>query len=86
MKERLLAAFWHKGRKAFVPWMPLELANRIKRPPELVEIELRGLAGSGLARSQNIAGARGQTTWELTTAGKIEARAIIAAQDIVRSA
>lgn len=78
MKERLLCAFYHKGRKQFVPWTMAELCNRIKRAPDDVATELRGLNQTGLA----VVKAEG---WQLTQAGMIEARAIMAAQEMARS-
>lgn len=86
MKERLLMAFYHRGRAKFVPWLCAELSRRVKRSPDEVEIELRGLALTGMAKSKPVDGHRGTATWELTQAGMIEARAIMAAAEVVRSA
>lgn len=86
MKERLLVAFFHRGRKRFVPWLGVELAKRLNRPQDDVDAELRGLSATGMARSSNTHGRLGTSTWELTQAGMIEARAIMAAQEVVRSA
>lgn len=78
MKERLLTAFFHRGRKQFVPWTMAELCNRIKRAPDDVATELRGLNQTGLAVVKS-------EGWQLTQAGMIEARAIMAAQEMARS-
>lgn len=78
MKERLLTAFYHRGRKQFVPWTFGELCNRIKRAPDDVATELRGLNKTGLAVVKS-------EGWQLTQAGMIEARAIMAAQEMARS-
>lgn len=78
MKERLLCAFYHKGRKQYVPWTFPELCNRVNRMPDDVATELRGLQQTGLATVKSHG-------WQLTQTGMIEARAIRAAQDMVRS-
>lgn len=86
MKERLLTAFFHRGRKQFVPWLASELSRRVKRSPDDVDVELRGLDLTGMARSRATDGHSQTSTWELTQAGMIEARAIMAAAEVVRSA
>lgn len=86
MKERLMTAFYHRGRKQFVPWLASELSRRVKRDPDAVDIELRGLAATGMARSRATDGKFQTATWELTQAGMIEARAVMAAAEVVRSA
>ena len=80
MKEHILKAFWHKTRKAFLPWTTQEIARRVNAYPEIASIELRGLAGCGLVVGKRPNHASEATTWNLTEAGKIEARAILAAE------
>ena len=80
MKERTLKAFWHKSRKTFVPWTVDEIARRIEAHPDLASIYLRGLAGDGLAVGLRPNHVADSSTWHLTEAGKIEARAILAAE------
>jgi hypothetical protein len=81
-----MVAFYHKGRKKFVPWLALELARKMNRDPDLVVNDLKGLAQDGLAKSNRIM--RGNTTfstWELTKAGQDEALQIIRAEEMVRA-
>lgn len=86
MKERVMVAFYHKGRKQFVPWLLAELARKMNRDPDLILIDLKGLAQDGLAKSNRIL--RSNTThctWELTKAGQDEATSILLAEEMVRS-
>lgn len=84
MKERILTAFWHKGRQAFVPWLAHEIARRVGRYEDDVQPELRGLLASGLARTKPTHLKNGGQVWELTPTGQVEARAIIAANEFAK--
>lgn len=79
MKERILKAFWHRGRKAFVPWTTQELATRAKLPHDKISVAMGSLVLSGLAVSQKTHMA-GFQTWHLTEAGKVAASNIITAE------
>lgn len=86
MKEHTLKAFYHKGRKKFVPWLAIELARKMNRDPDLVINDLKALGQDGLSKSNRIM--RGNTsysTWELTKAGEAEATSIMLAEEMVKS-
>lgn len=85
MKEQILKAFWHRGRKTFVPWLATELANRTKLDQEIVIATLKSLAYDGLAKSRKIDAHGGTNTWTLTTTGKEEAAFLLRAEEIVRA-
>jgi hypothetical protein len=83
MKERLMKAFYHKGRKAFVPWTSEELARRCSASPNSIQAMLFTLGRSGLATALPTH-AKGLYSWALTETGKLEARAILAAEDFAK--
>lgn len=79
MRERILKAFFHRTRRAFVPWTPLEIARRTKEPLHVIDAALVGLAVSGLAASIKAQNRHDHGTWHLTEAGKAIALSIITA-------
>lgn len=86
-KNDLLKSFYHRGRKTFVSWTTEEIARRVNADMFDVGQALRGLARAGLMTANNI-GVHGThiSAWKLTSAGQAKARAIMAAQEVVRSA
>lgn len=83
MKERVLKAFFHKGRKMFVPWTVDEIARRVKERPDHVSTAMIELNRNGLANSMKSHHA-GIQSWHLTEAGKAIALSIITAEDFVK--
>ena len=85
MKERVLKAFWHRTRKAFVPWTPSELARRTGLQIPAVIETLHSFYKSGLAQARTTTkGAGDESTWHLTEAGKAIALSIITAEAFAR--
>lgn len=90
MSERILKAFYHRGRRTFVCWTLEELSKRTSTAPDDLLPLLRGLA-----QKQFVRGLKGHvrdhvrgvdpTTWELTPAGKAQAAQIIHAEAMARS-
>ncbi len=86
MHPKLLKAFWHRGRKTFVPWMAFELARKLDMPQDQVVTGLRGLAAIGYAKSRKAErDAEGRSTWSLTELGKAEAENMIRAEELMRA-
>jgi DNA-binding MarR family transcriptional regulator len=85
MRNEILKAFHHKGRKKFVPWLVSELARKMKRDPDLVINALKGLAQEGMAKSAKAMRGHDRSIWELTKAGQAEATSIMLAEEMVRS-
>ena len=86
MNIKLLKAFYHRGRKTFVPWLSSELARKMNEPHDEIIIGLRHLAQIGYARARRAErDAEGRSTWSLTELGKAEAEQIIRADEIVRA-
>ena len=83
MKERVLKAFFHRGRKAFVPWTVEEIARRVKERSDKVSAVMMELNRSGLAGSMKTHQV-GIHSWHLTEAGKAIALSIITAEDFVK--
>lgn len=85
MKNRILKAFWHRGRKKFLPWTLNEIAKRSDMYPDQTLDALRGLAVAGLAQSKSTTrGKRSDATWQLTPAGQAEAANIITAEAFIK--
>lgn len=75
MTVKVLKAFWHRGRKAFVLWTLPELVRRIEQDEELVLMTLRGLRSAGLAQTVSVGkGPYFQSAWALTPKGQEAAR------------
>lgn len=79
MKERVLKAFFHRGRKAFVPWTVDEIARRVQERPDSVFSAMIELNRNGLANSMK-SHHGGIQSWHLTEAGKAIALSIITAE------
>lgn len=85
MKERVLKAFWSKGRKAWLPCTVEDICNRAGCDKFEASTELNRLAQLGLAFSDSGSKAAHKlSTWRITEVGKIEARAIIAAEEFAK--
>lgn len=85
MKEQILKAFYHKGRKAFVPWLASELATRTNQDQDAVLSALRGFAYEGFANAYKVDGHKGLSVWALTSLGKSKAKEIMRAEEIARA-
>lgn len=86
MTERVLKAFWHRGRRMAVAWTTAELERRTGLCFERLNVELRTLSRKGWATGHKANHRYDRATWELTPAGKAEAEQIIRAEAIARSA
>ena len=84
MKERILKAFWSKGRKTWLPCTVNDICKRAGCDKFKAEAELNRLAVIGLAFSDKKTQTHGITTWRITEAGKVQAKAIITAEDFVK--
>lgn len=85
MNSKILKAFFHRGRKKFVPWLAEEIARKLDMDVDDVNTGLRSLAAESLAKSRKAEGHGTRPTWELTTLGKAEAENMLRAEEIVRA-
>lgn len=85
MTERIVKAFYHTSRRACVPWTAAELVRRVGMSPDEINGALISLSRRGLARALKSSNRADPATWELTEAGKVQARAIVAAEIMMRS-
>ena len=85
MIERVLKAFWHKGRRTTVAWTSLELERRTGLDWDDLQGQLQALAQKGWARGFKPSNRADRSTWELTPAGKAQAEQIIRAEALARS-
>lgn len=85
MSEQVLKAFYHTSRRACLPWTASELARRTGMSLDEVGPILKGLAIRGLVSAAKHGQTANPTAWELTESGKVQARAIVAAEIMARS-
>ena len=83
MTERIVKAFYHRGRRLPLPWTVAELERRTGIDAEQLANALIGLSIKGIARG--VVSKRQPTTWELTGQGKIILRRIMEAEALARS-
>lgn len=86
MKERVITAFWHRGRKAYLPWMASEIARRLGVSEDEAFAAIYGLVRRGLAVGRRTADRKSTGEFELTREGREVADKIRAAQIKLRTA
>ena len=86
MNPKVLKAFFHKGRKTFVPWMAFELARKTDMTIDETLFGLRGLSQLGYAKARKTGKeVDSKSTWELTALGKAEAMQLLVAEEFIRT-
>ncbi len=83
MTERIIKAFYHRGRRLPLPWTVAELSRRTGIAPEALGNLLTGLSAKGMA--SGLHSGNHPTTWELTPQGKDTLRRIMEAEAMARS-
>ena len=81
----ILKAFYHKGRRQFVPLLAREIAVKTGRGEDQVIAELRGLTRAGLVAFARVPHASKLHSWHLTPSGQAKAMEIIHAEAMMRS-
>jgi hypothetical protein len=86
MNPKVLKAFFHKGRKTFVPWMAFELARKTDMTTDEILPSLRGLSQLGYAKARKTGKeVDSKSTWELTALGKAEAMQLLVAEEFIKA-
>jgi DNA-binding MarR family transcriptional regulator len=81
----IMKAFYHKGRRQFVPWLASELATKTRREEKYIVAELKKLAQAGMVAALRVPHASKLHSWHLTPAGQAKAMEIIHAEAMMRS-
>ena len=75
----MITAFWHRGRREFVPLLSTELAKRAEVKPHQATRWLLDNLESGIVSRQVITDRRNpETVWSLTSKGRAMARGALA--------
>lgn len=85
MNEKLLRAFFHRGRKKFLPWLNHELARRVDADPIEVERALRMLSRQGLVYGKQASReVDARSAFELTSLGRAEVMQMLMAEEQIK--